>query len=112
MNLRDRFGEALFALLLLAGAVLCAFLSTRFGAQHDFSYAQRASLDTRTLALLRELDAPVSIVSYAPADAQLRGAIADFVARYQREKRDISLAFVDPDADPAATREAGIQVNG
>ena len=112
MTLRERFGEWLFVALLLAGAVLCAFLSTRFGWQHDFSYAQRASLDARTLALLHELDAPVAITSYAPPDVQLRGAIADFVARYQRVKRDVTLTFVDPDADPAATREAGILVNG
>ena len=112
MTLRERLGELLHTLLLLAAALLLAFLSTRFGWQHDFSHAQRASLDARTLALLDELDAPVAIVSYSPPDAQLRAAIADFVARYQRRKRDISLAFVDPDSDPAATRDAGIQVNG
>jgi len=112
MSLRARLGDWLFTLLLLSAAVLLAFLSTRFGWQHDFSHAQRASLDPHTLKLLTELDAPVAITSYAPQDAQLRSAIADFVARYQRSKQDISLQFVDPDADPAATREAGIQING
>lgn len=112
MSLRARLGDWLFTLLLLAAAVMVAFLSTRFAWQHDFSQAQRASLDPRTLKLLDELDAPVAITSYAPPDAQLRAAIADFIARYQRSKRDISLAFVDPDADPAATREAGILISG
>jgi len=112
MSLRARLGDWLFALLLLAAAVMLAFLSTRFVWQHDFSHAQRASLDARTLKLLDELDGPVAITSYAPPDAQLRAAIADFVARYQRSKRDISLTFVDPDADPAATREAGILISG
>jgi len=112
MSLRARLGDWLFTLLLLTAAVLLAFLSTRFAWQHDFSHAQRASLDPHTLKLLAELNAPVSITSYAPQDAQLRAAIADFVARYQRSKRDISLQFVDPDADPTATREAGIQING
>jgi hypothetical protein len=112
MNLRARAAEGLFALLLLAAALMLAFLSTRFGWQHDFSHAQRASLDARTLQLLRELDAPVAITSYAPPDAQLRAAIADFIARYQRAKPDIALSFIDPDSDPAATREAGIQISG
>lgn len=112
MTMRERLGEWLFVALLFAATLLLAFLSTRFGWEHDFSHAQRASLDARTLTLLGELDAPLAIVSYAPPDAQLRAAIADFIARYQRSKRDISLAFVDPDSDPAATREAGIQVNG
>jgi ABC-type uncharacterized transport system involved in gliding motility auxiliary subunit len=108
----ERLLDWLFAALLLAAAVMIAFFSTRFGWQHDFSFAQRASLDVSTQTLLKRLDAPISVVSYAPADNQLRGAIADFVARYQRIKPDISLNFVDPDANPAATREAGIQVNG
>ena len=110
--MRERLGEWIFTALLLAAAVLIAFLSTRFGWQHDFSHAQRGSLDARTVQLLQTLDAPVAITSYAPPDNQLRGAIADFIARYQRIKPDISLRFVDPDADPAATRAAGIAVNG
>jgi hypothetical protein len=108
----ERLLDWLFTALLLAAAVMLAFFSTRFGWLHDFSVAQRASLDARTQTLLERLDAPISIVSYAPPDNQLRGAIADFVARYERIKSDISLTFVDPDANPAATREAGIQVNG
>jgi len=102
----------IFVALLLAAALCVAFLSTRFGWQHDFSYAQRSSLDARSVELLHRLDAPVAIVSYAGQDAQLRAAIADFVARYQRIKPDISLRFVDPDADPAATRAAGISIDG
>ena len=110
--MRARLLDWLFTALVFAAALLLAFLSTRFGWQHDFSYAQRASLDSRTIELLKRLDAPVSITSYAPRDNELRRAISDFIARYQRINRDISLAFIDPDADPAATREAGISVNG
>jgi len=112
MSLRTRLADWLFAALVFAAAVLLAFLSTRFALQHDFSYGRRASLDAHSEALLARLDAPVTVISYAPRDNQLRGAIADFIARYQRSKADLSLHFVDPDADPAATREAGIQVNG
>jgi len=110
--MRGRIQGFLFAALLIAAALCVAFLSTRFGWQHDFSYAQRSSLDARSVDLLHRLDAPVTIVSYAGQDAQLRAAIADFVARYQRIKSDISLRFVDPDADPAATRAAGITIDG
>jgi ABC-type uncharacterized transport system involved in gliding motility auxiliary subunit len=108
----QRLLDWLFAALLIAAAVIVAFFSTRFAWQHDFSFAQRASLDAQTKTLLARLDAPIAIVSFAPPDNQLRGAIADFIARYERIKSDISLSFVDPDSDPAATRAAGIQVNG
>lgn len=110
--MRDRIADLAFAALLVGAALCVAFLSTRFGWQHDFSYAQRSSLDTRTVELLHRLDAPVTVISYAGQETQLRGAIADFVARYQRIKRDVSLRFVDPDADPAATRAAGITIDG
>lgn len=110
--MRGRLVDLVFTALLAAAALCVAFLSTRFGWQRDFSYAQRSSLDARTVELLHRLDAPVSIVSYAGQEAQLRAAIADFVARYQRIKLDISLRFVDPDADPAATRAAGISIDG
>ncbi len=110
--MRGRLAGIAFSALLIAAALCVAFLSTRFGWQHDFSYAQRSSLDARTVELLHRLDAPVDVVSYSGQDAQLRAAIADFVARYQRIKPDISLRFVDPDADPAATRAAGITIDG
>lgn len=110
--MRARFANFVFTALLVVAALCAAFLSTRFGWQHDFSYAQRSSLDARTVELLHRLDAPVSVVSYAGRETQLRGAIADFVARYQRVKSGISLRFVDPDTDPAATRAAGITIDG
>lgn len=110
--MRARLADLAFVVLLLAAALLLAFLSTRHGWRHDFSYAQRASLDARTVTLLRQLDAPVTITSYAGPDESLRRAIADFVVRYQRVKADISLRFIDPDADPAATRAAGIAIDG
>ncbi|MBS0556748.1 MAG: Gldg family protein [Proteobacteria bacterium] len=110
--MRARLTDIVFVILLGATALCVAFLSTRFGLQHDFSYAQRSSLDTRTVQLLQRLDAPVSVVSYAGKEALLRSAIADFIARYHRIKPDISLRFVDPDADPAATRAAGISIDG
>src|SRR5438105_346462 len=110
--MRARLLDWLFAVLVVAAALLLAFGSTRFGWQYDFSYAERASLDARSVELLKRLDGPVAITSYAPRDNELRRAIADFIARYSQIKRDISLEFVDPDADPAATRSAGISVNG
>jgi ABC-type uncharacterized transport system involved in gliding motility auxiliary subunit len=110
--MRQRIADIVFVVLLLAAALCIAFLSTRFGWRHDFSYAQRASLDVRTVELLHRLDAPIEVVSYAGQEPELRAAIADFLARYQQIKPDISLRFVDPDADPAATRAAGISIDG
>ena len=110
--MRDRFAALVYYVLVFAAAVGVAFLSTRFGFEHDFSFANRASLGPESVALLKTLDAPVDVVSYASRQGGLRAIIADFVDRYRRAKPDIGLRFVDPDADPEAMRAAGVAVDG
>jgi ABC-type uncharacterized transport system involved in gliding motility auxiliary subunit len=110
--MRERFGNALHALLIIAAAVAIAFLSTRFGFDRDWSHAHSASLGEASITLLHNLDAPVEVVSYARKQGGLRAVIADFIERYRRVKPDLSLAFVDPDADPNAMRAAAIMVDG
>jgi ABC-type uncharacterized transport system involved in gliding motility auxiliary subunit len=110
--MRGRFNDLVFAALLLAFAFLLAFLSTRFSAQHDFSYAQRGSLSTQSVDLLKSMQGPVTVVSYASRGGELRTVIGDFAARYQRVKPDLTLEFVDPDADPARMRSEGVHIDG
>jgi len=107
-----RFGNAIHALLVIAIAVALAFLSTRFGFVQDWSRSRGASLGDASVTLLKSLDVPVEVVSYARKQGGLRAVIADFVDRYRRVKPDLSLRFVDPDADPNAMRSAGVNVDG
>src|SRR3954468_10143468 len=110
--MRDRLSTAMYIVLIMIAAIAIAFLSTRFGFERDWSHASSASLGPASIALLKTLDAPVEIVSYAGHQNGLRAVIANFVARYQRAKPDIALRFVDPDADPEAMRAAGVGVDG
>jgi ABC-type uncharacterized transport system involved in gliding motility auxiliary subunit len=110
--MRERFSSAIHGVLVLVAAVLVAFLSTRFGFERDWSYANGASLSSASVALLKTVDAPVEVVSYASKQGGLRAIIADFVDRYRRAKPDVTLRFVDPDADPEAMRAAGVVVDG
>ena len=110
--MRERFSSAVFGVLVLVAAALVAFLSTRFGFERDLSHANGASLSPASVALLKTLDAPVEIVSYASQQGGLRAIIAGFVDRYRRAKPDVTLRFVDPDADPQAMRAAGVSVDG
>jgi len=110
--MRERFSSAIYGVLVLVATGLVAFLSTRFGFERDLSHANGASLSPASVALLKTLDAPVEVVSYASKQGGLRAIIADFVDRYRRAKPDISLRFVDPDADPQAMRAAGVTVDG
>ena len=107
-----RFGSVAFVTGVLVAAVLAAFLSTRFAFRIDVSATQRASLAPQSRDLLRALEGPVEVVSYASRNGSLRQVIGDFVARYQAQKPDIALKFVDPEEDPGAMRQRGVRVDG
>ncbi|MEZ5462661.1 GldG family protein [Dokdonella sp.] len=110
--MRERLNNLIHVLLLVGIALLIGFLSTRYGFVHDFSRMQRASLGEESVRMLASLDGPVEVVSYARPQGNLRKTISDFIDRYHRVKPDLTLAFVDPDADPAAIRALGIQIDG
>ncbi|HET7267673.1 MAG TPA: DUF4350 domain-containing protein [Oleiagrimonas sp.] len=102
----------LIVVALVVGAGCLGYLSTRQTWTADWSYTQSATLSPASQAVLARLDGPVTITSYARPGNDLRARIAGFIQRYQRFKPDLTLDFVDPEADPAATRAAGITVNG
>lgn len=107
-----RLGNAIFTMLVFAVAAMVAFLSTRYGIERDWSHAHSSSLSPDSITLLRQLDGPVDVVSYARPQGGLREVVANFVERYHRAKPDLTLRFVDPDADPAAMRAAGVSLDG
>jgi ABC-type uncharacterized transport system involved in gliding motility auxiliary subunit len=41
-----------------------------------------------------------------------RKGIVDFVARYQRDKKDIRLKFINPSEEPKLAQDAGVKVDG
>jgi ABC-type uncharacterized transport system involved in gliding motility auxiliary subunit len=110
--MRGGLGRLMHALLVLAIAGFVGFLSTRFGVRSDWSDAQRASLAPQSIELLRRLDAPIDVVSYASDSGSLRQGIAAFIDRYRQHKTDIALTFIDPAADPAAMRKLGVSIDG
>jgi len=108
-----RLENLAFVLLFLAAVGLLAWFSTRYTFQADWTAAQRNSLSKASAELLAKLDGPVAITAFArTAPPQLRKAITDLVARYQRRKPDISLQFVNPDLDPQRVRDLNITVDG
>lgn len=110
--MKERIANLIYAVLLIALALMIGFLSTRYGFVRDLSQAQRASLGENSVRLLQSLSGPIEIVSYARPQGELRKTIGDFIERYRRIKPDLTLRFIDPDADPNAMREAGVQIDG
>ena len=110
--MRERLDGWLYALLLVIAAACIAVLSARFGFVTDWSAGARASIAPQSRAILAQLPGALQATSYTRPTGNLRDGIRTFVARYRRFKPDLQLKFVDPDADPAAMRKAGISIDG
>jgi ABC-type uncharacterized transport system involved in gliding motility auxiliary subunit len=110
--MRRTLADFVFVALLLTAVTLAAWLSTHWQVRADLSHGRRASLSPASVGALAALDGPVEAISYARDTPELRGSIAAFVGRYRQAKPDLSLRFVNPDADPGAMRERGITVDG
>ncbi|WP_036109715.1 MULTISPECIES: GldG family protein [Luteibacter] len=100
----------LLGLLVATGCI--GFLSTRHTWTADWSRGARASLAPESVAVLDTLHGPVEVVGYLSPTGPLREQIAAVIERYTREKKDLTLSFVDPDLDPSASRQLGIAGDG
>jgi ABC-type uncharacterized transport system involved in gliding motility auxiliary subunit len=88
------------------------FLSSRHVWTADWTRGARASLAPESVAVLSKLPGTVDVVGYLSPTGPLREQTAAVIERYSREKHDLKLSFVDPDLDPAASRQLGISGNG
>lgn len=111
-KLQLRLENVAFVALFLAAVGLLAWLSTRYNLQVDWTAGGRNTLSGASQTLLGRLEGPVRMTAYAREDEVLRGQIRDLVGRYQRQKPDIGLEFVNPDAVPDQVRELGITFDG
>lgn len=111
-HLFRRLDGWLYALLLVLGCAAVGYLGTRYAYRADWTANGRTSLSAQSRAVLKQLDGPVEVVSYASPQGDLRQTIAGFMQRYQAVKPDLGLRFVDPQLDPAKMRELGITVDG
>ncbi len=111
-KLQLRVTDAGFVLLFLAVVGLLMWLSQIYHWQFDWTRNGRNTLSEASVAVLERLEGPVSITAFASQRRDLRETLRNLIGRYQRVKPDITLEFVDPDEDPARTREAGIQFDG
>ncbi len=101
----------LFKLLFLAMLGLLAYLSNLYVYQADWTVNGQNSLNEVSIQLLQTLDGPVELVSYT-SNPRIRKSVQELVQRYQRYKPDMSLRFVDPNADPESIRALNISIDG
>lgn len=115
-RLRLLVQNVFFVLLLLVAVGLMAYLALDTRKQWDIAQNARHTLSEASRNVLKQLPGEVTITAYAtkedPRLGDVRKLIAEFVSLYQNIKPDLRLKFIDPVAQPKATREASIQTNG
>ena len=101
-----------FVILFLVVAGFIAYLSNEHNFQYDWSASNRNTLSPSSVELLSRLDKPIHFSVYATEDNTIRTPINDLIERYQREKSDITVEYINPELEPVLTRELGISING
>jgi len=104
----------IFIILFLTVIGLLGWLSTTYNKQLDWTATGRNTLSKASASVLSKLKDPVTITSYA-SGGKLGAAhtrVEELVKRYEKASDKIQLKFVDPMANPEATRKLGIRTDG
>ena len=106
-----------FVVLFLMLVVLLGYLASQYHVAKDITQANRNILTQGSVNVLKQMKAPINITVYATKDDASSGdvfrkGIVDFFARYQREKKNINLKFINPSEEPKLAQEAGVKTDG
>ncbi|MGB2832687.1 MAG: Gldg family protein [Methylotenera sp.] len=108
-----------FVVFFLMLVILLGYLSSlnQFRSAKDITQANRNILTPGSINVLKQMKAPVNITVFATKDDasggdNFRKGMIDFVARYQREKKDINLKFINPSIEPKLAQDAGVKQDG
>lgn len=106
-----------FVVLFLLLVILLGYLASQYHVAKDITQANRNILTQGSVNVLKQMKAPVNITVFATKDDassgdNFRKGMMDFVARYQREKKDVNLKFINPSIEPKLAQEAGVKEDG
>jgi ABC-type uncharacterized transport system involved in gliding motility auxiliary subunit len=107
----------LFVVLFILLVILIGYLTNQYRVAKDITQANRNILTQGSVNILKQMKDPVNITVYATNDDANRGdtfrkGMIDFVARYRREKKNITLTFINPSEEPKLAQEAGVKQDG
>ncbi len=107
------FFVALFVCLI----ILLGYLSSQYHVAKDITQANRNILTQGSINIIKSMKGPVNVTVFATNDDANRGdtfrkGMIDFMARYQREKKDVTIKFINPSAEPKLAQQANIKEDG
>jgi ABC-type uncharacterized transport system involved in gliding motility auxiliary subunit len=109
--------NSFFVVLFIMLVILLGYLASQYRFAKDITQANRNILTQGSVNVLKQMKEPVHITVFATKDDASNGdnfrkGMIDFVARYQREKKNITLTFINPSEEPKLAQEAGVKSDG
>ncbi len=109
--------NSFFVVLFLMLVVLLGYLASQYRIAKDITQANRNILTQGSVNVLKQMSSPINITVYATKDNasggdNFRKGMIDFVARYQREKKNVTLTFINPSIEPKLAQDAGVKEDG
>lgn len=106
-----------FVVLFLLLVILLGYLASQYRYAKDITQANRNILTQGSVNVLNQMKEPVNITVFATKDDasggdNFRKGMIDFVARYQRAKKNVNLKFINPSEEPKLEQDAGIKNDG
>jgi ABC-type uncharacterized transport system involved in gliding motility auxiliary subunit len=109
--------NSFFVVLFLLLVILLGYLASQYRVAKDITQANRNILTQGSVNVLKQMKEPINITVFATKDDasggdNFRKGMIDFVARYQREKKNVNLTFVNPSVEPKLAQDAGVKEDG
>jgi ABC-type uncharacterized transport system involved in gliding motility auxiliary subunit len=96
-------------LLILVLAVVITLLSDRHYFRWDLTASREHTLSDQTLQALKTIGEPVKVIAFVKEPSEEASNVKKLLAAYQYHVNGLSLDFVDPDRNPALTRQYDIR---
>jgi ABC-type uncharacterized transport system involved in gliding motility auxiliary subunit len=96
-------------LLILVLAVVITLLSDRHYFRWDLTASGEHTLSDQTLQALKTIREPIKAIAFVKEPSEEASNLKKLLASYQYQLKGMSLEYVDPDRDPALTRQYDIQ---
>ncbi len=109
--------NSFFVVLFLMLVVLLGYLASQYHVAKDITQANRNILTQGSVNVLKQMKEPINITVFATKDDassgdNFRKGMIDFIARYQREKKNVNLKFINPSVEPKLAQDAGVKEDG
>jgi ABC-type uncharacterized transport system involved in gliding motility auxiliary subunit len=108
-KLKASSNMTLAILLILVLAVVITFLSDRHYFRWDLTASGEHTLSDQTLQALKTIKEPIKAIAFVKEASEEASNVKKLLASYQYQLKGMSVEFVDPDRNPALTRQYDIQ---